>query len=71
MTEIEAMQAALGQARAAEAAGEVPIGAIIMSGGEIIARGQNRVLRDNDPTAHAEVVALRAAAQVIGNYRLR
>jgi tRNA(adenine34) deaminase len=70
MTDIEAMQAALEQARAAEAAGEVPIGAIIMSGGEIIARGQNRVLRDNDPTAHAEVVALRAAAQVIGNYRL-
>jgi len=70
MTDIEAMQAALEQARAAEAAGEVPIGAVILLDGEIIARGQNRVLRDNDPTAHAEVVALRAAAQAIGNYRL-
>jgi tRNA(adenine34) deaminase len=70
MTDIEAMQAALEQARAAEAAGEVPIGAVILFDGEIIARGQNRVLRDSDPTAHAEVVALRAAAQAIGNYRL-
>ena len=70
MTDIEAMQAALEQARAAEAGGEVPIGAVILFDGEIIARGQNRVLRDNDPTAHAEVVALRAAAQVFGNYRL-
>jgi tRNA(adenine34) deaminase len=70
MTDIEAMQAALEQARAAETAGEVPIGAVILFDDEIIARGQNRVLRDSDPTAHAEVVALRAAAQAIGNYRL-
>ena len=70
MTDLELMQAALAEARAAEAAGEVPIGAVILFEGEIIARGQNRVLRDNDPTAHAEIVALRTAAHAIGNYRL-
>ena len=64
------MREALGEARAAEAAGEVPIGAVILFDDRIIARGQNRVLRDNDPTAHAELVALRGAAQAIGNYRL-
>jgi len=64
------MREALGEARAAEAAGEVPIGAVILFNDRIIARGQNRVLRDNDPTAHAEVVALRVAARAIGNYRL-
>jgi len=64
------MREALGEARAAEAAGEVPIGAVILFNDKIIARGQNRVLRDNDPTAHAEVVALRVAARAIGNYRL-
>lgn len=64
------MREALGEARAAEAAGEVPIGAVILFDDSIIARGQNRVLRDNDPTAHAEVVALRVAARAIGNYRL-
>jgi tRNA(adenine34) deaminase len=70
MTDLELMHAAMDEARAAEAAGEVPIGAVILFDGSIVARGQNRVLRDNDPTAHAEVVALRAAAQAIGNYRL-
>ena len=64
------MSAALAEARAAAAAGEVPIGAIAAKDGKVIARGQNRVLRDCDPTAHAEIIALRAAAQVIGNYRL-
>jgi tRNA(adenine34) deaminase len=70
VTDLELMREALGEAGAAEAAGEVPIGAVILFDDRIIARGQNRVLRDNDPTAHAEVVALRMAAQAIGNYRL-
>ncbi|HEX4065927.1 MAG TPA: tRNA adenosine(34) deaminase TadA [Acidobacteriaceae bacterium] len=64
------MRAALDEARAAAAAGEVPIGAVAVVGGEVVGRGQNRVLRDVDPTAHAEIVALRAAAQSVGNYRL-
>ena len=64
------MLAALGEARSAAEAGEVPIGAVIAREGKLIAHGQNRVLRDNDPTAHAEIVALRGAAHVLDNYRL-
>ena len=64
------MRAALDEARAAAEAGEVPIGAIAVIAGQIVGRGQNRVLRDVDPTAHAEMVAMRAAARAIGNYRL-
>ena len=70
VSDLDAMQAALAQARLAEQAGEVPIGAVIVHNGAIIATGQNRVLRDIDPTAHAEIVALRAAATVLANYRL-
>jgi tRNA(adenine34) deaminase len=66
----EAMQAALAEARLAGEGGEVPIGAVVVREGSIVARGQNRVLRDVDPTAHAEIVALRAAAVAVGNYRL-
>jgi tRNA(adenine34) deaminase len=69
-TDQEAMEAALAEARLAAEAGEVPIGAVAVHNGVILARGQNRVLRDNDPTAHAEIVALRAAAAALGNYRL-
>ena len=70
ITDVEAMHAALAEARLAAEAGEVPIGAVVVREGEVVARGQNRVLRDLDPTAHAEIVALRAAATAVGNYRL-
>lgn len=69
-TDIEAMQLTLAEARKAAEAGEVPIGAIAVYEGAVVGRGQNRVLRDNDPTAHAEIMALREAAAVLGNYRL-
>ena len=64
------MQAALAEARAASLAGEVPVGAVLFLGERQISLGQNRMLRDQDPTAHAEVVALREAGRVLGNYRL-
>lgn len=64
------MQEAIAEARTAADAGEVPIGAVAVHNGQIIGRGQNRVLRDLDPTAHAEIVAMRAAAHALGNYRL-
>ena len=64
------MREAIAEARAAAEAGEVPIGAVLVHAGEIIARGQNRVLRDNDPTGHAEIVAMRSAARILHNYRL-
>jgi tRNA(adenine34) deaminase len=64
------MELALAQARAAAEAGEVPVGAVIVKDGEVVAEGQNRNLRDHDPTAHAEIVALRQAASRLGNHRL-
>ena len=65
------LREAIVEAQAAEQAGEVPVGAILVSPtGEILARGNNRVLRDSDPTAHAEIVALRNAGQALSNYRL-
>ena len=64
------MAAAIDQARLARDAGEVPIGAVVALGGEIIGRGFNQPITSGDPTAHAEIVAIRDAAQRIGNYRL-
>jgi tRNA(adenine34) deaminase len=64
------MRAALELARQAEAAGEVPIGAVVVKGGEIVGRGFNAPISRHDPSAHAEMMALRDAAQYLGNYRL-
>jgi len=64
------MRLALEQARLAADAGEVPIGAVAVSGGEVVGRGFNRPIGAVDPTAHAEVIALREAARTLGNYRL-
>jgi tRNA(adenine34) deaminase len=64
------MRAALKEARRAAEKGEVPVGAIVVLGGRIIARGHNRPIGTIDPTAHAEIVALRRAARKLGNYRL-
>ena len=68
--EIDFMQAALALAANAADNGEVPVGALVVRDGEIIGRGQNSMIARNDPTAHAEILALRAAARRIGNYRL-
>lgn len=64
------MQEAIAEARKAEISGEVPVGAVIVVDGRAVARGANRNLLDSDPTAHAEVVALREAGRAIGNRRL-
>ena len=64
------MGLALEQARLGDAAGEVPVGAVVVLDGRVIGRGHNRVIAASDPTAHAEVVALRDAAQAVRNYRL-
>lgn len=64
------MEQALAEAREAESEGEVPVGAVVVRDGEVIARAHNRPLSACDPTAHAEVLALRAAAERLGNYRL-
>jgi tRNA(adenine34) deaminase len=64
------MQQALALAREADAAGEVPVGAVVVIAGEVVGRGRNSPIGMNDPTAHAEMLALRAAAAAIRNYRL-
>ena len=70
MTEADFMREALTLAARAAAAGEVPVGAVVVREGRIIGRGSNRPITSNDPTAHAEIVALREAAAAQGNYRL-
>jgi tRNA(adenine34) deaminase len=64
------METALDEARAAAARGEVPVGCVIVRNGEVLARAGNRTLADRDPTGHAEVIAIRAAAQILGSERL-
>ena len=64
------MEEALREAQHALALGEVPVGAVVVRGEEIVGRGSNRPITENDPTAHAEILALRQAARAIGNYRL-
>lgn len=64
------MREALALAAEAENAGEVPVGAVVVRGGEILGRGHNAPIGRRDPTAHAEIAALRAAAAAIGNYRI-
>jgi tRNA(adenine34) deaminase len=68
--DLDFMLAALAEARLAAEVGEVPVGAVVVTGGEIVARGHNSSETDNDPSAHAEIVALREAARNRGNYRL-
>ena len=70
MTDEQAMQLALAQAALAGAAGEVPVGAVVIRDGVVIACGHNAPIASHDPSAHAEMQALRAAAQILGNYRL-
>ena len=69
-TDIQFMEEALAEARAGAAAGEVPIGAVLVHHGKILARSGNRTIRDCDPTAHAEIAVLREAARLLSNYRL-
>jgi|SRR5579883_483806 len=64
------MRAALELARRGEHEGEVPVGAVVVVGGEMVGRGWNAPIARNDPTAHAEIVAMREAASALGNYRL-
>ena len=66
----EPMRLALAEARSAAEAGEVPVGAVVVRGGEVLAVGRNRMRDDHDPTAHAEIVALRSAAARLGSARL-
>jgi tRNA(adenine34) deaminase len=64
------MRAALDEARSAAASGDVPVGAIVVQGEVILSRAANRTVRDQDPTAHAELLAIRAASAALGSWRL-
>ena len=70
MSDVEFMQLALAQARQAASAGEVPVGAVVVRDGRVLATGRNMPIDSHDPTAHAEIQALRSAARLLGNYRL-
>ena len=70
-TDLSAMRAALDAAEHGAEAGEVPVGAAVLIGDEIVATAHNRTISDNDPSGHAEIVALRAAAKHLGNHRLK
>lgn len=68
--DVKFMELALAEARKAIKLGEVPVGAVVTDGEKVLGRGHNRPIKDNDPTAHAEIIALRRAARRAGNYRL-
>ena len=70
LTDLDFMRLALAQATAAAQVGEVPVGAVIVQDGKVIATGRNAPIAEHDPTAHAEIIAVRAAAKLLGNYRL-
>ena len=70
LSDEDLMREALAEAEAARVDGEVPVGAVVTLDGAVIARGRNAVIKSSDPTAHAEIVAMREAAQAVGNYRL-
>jgi tRNA(adenine34) deaminase len=70
LPDVAYMRMALDEARASAQAGEVPVGALLVCDGQVLARAGNRTIRDCDPTAHAEMVVLRAGAQALQNYRL-
>lgn len=70
MTDLIFMRQALDQAQNAWALGEVPVGAVVVMDGQVVATGFNQPIGTHDPTAHAEIMALRAAATILGNYRL-
>jgi len=69
-SDLEGMRAALAQARAAAAQGEVPVGAVLAAGGRIVAAAGNQPIASHDPSAHAEIATLRAAGRALGSYRL-
>ncbi len=70
MNDVTFMRAAFKEAAKAAVKGEVPVGAVIVRGGRVVSRGSNNPVKSSDPTAHAEIVALRKAARKAGNYRL-